>query len=71
MKKTKQITRLKSKNECFKVYYRAFDQSHVEVFHKDTPLHQIRSYLYGVCHTFVITDIVPTSIKSKITEDGD
>ena len=71
MKKIKQIVKLKSKNENFKVLYRAFDQSHIEIFHKDTPLHQIRTYLYGVCHTFIITDIIPTSIKSTIEEDAD
>jgi hypothetical protein len=71
MKKTKQIVKPRSKNEHFKVLYRAFDQSHIEIFHKDTPLHQIRSYLYGICHTFLITDIIPTSIKSTVQEDGD
>ena len=71
MKKTKRIVKPRSKNEWFKVIYRAFDQSHVEIFHKDTPLHQIRTYLYGVCHTFIITDIIPTSIKSTIEEDAD
>lgn len=60
-----------SKNGHFKVFYRAFDQAHVEIFPKDTPLHQLRNYLYGICHTFVITDIVPTSMKSKVQEDGD
>ena len=58
------------KKEYYEITYLAFDQAHVEIFHKDTPLYQVKDYLYNMCHTFLITDISPIYIKSNIDEDG-
>lgn len=59
------------KKEYYEITYLAFDQVHVEVFHKDTPLYQVKDYLCNMCHTFIITDISPIYIKSPMYEEGD
>lgn len=53
-------------NESIKVSYRAFDQPHEEIFPKDYKVSELATYLRGICHSYVITDIVYTSKKSNI-----
>lgn len=59
-----------AKNQNVIIKYLAFNQAHEEIFDKNTPIFDIMNYLRGVCNTYVITDIQPTSrIKVEINLD--
>mgnify|MGYP006980379921 CR=1 FL=1 len=48
-------------NDYIKIKVRMFDSPGEEVFHKDTPLHQVMSYLNAMCNTVVITGMAYTT----------
>ena len=56
-----------------KVSYIVFNQPHEEVFDKNTTLDQLRTYMAGLCSTFLITGIQTTTkpiSTVKVEDDG-
>lgn len=54
-----------------RISYIAFDKPHEEIFPANMTISQLRSYMNGICHTFVITSIQPTirTVANNKTED--
>lgn len=48
-------------NSQMKVIYRAFDQIHEEIFPKNMELGDFANYMRGICNTWVLIDLQPTS----------
>jgi hypothetical protein len=55
----------KKKNDYLRLTVRMFDSVGEEIFHKDTPLHQVHGYLYGMCNTYIITDVTYTTREPR------
>lgn len=61
-------------NKNILVKYLAYNQAHEEIFDRNTPLWDVMNYLRGICHTYLITDMQPTSrtkLEIKHEEDND
>jgi hypothetical protein len=52
-------------NNYIKLKVRMFDTPGEEIFHKDTPLHQVVSYLNAMCNSVVITDLSFTTKEPR------
>jgi len=48
-------------NSQMKVTYKAFDQVHEEIFPKSMPIGDFANHMRGICNTWVLVDIQPTS----------
>ena len=53
-------------NKSIKVIFRAFDQTHELIFPGTHQLCDVANYLRNVCHTYVITEMTPTSKSPTI-----
>lgn len=49
------------KNNNMKVTYMAFDKVHEEIFPKSMELGDFANHMRGICNTWVLVDIQPTS----------
>lgn len=59
-------TKQRKPTNKIKVTYRAFDQVHEDVFPKEMQLGDWANHMRGICNTWVLVDIQPTTKDTTI-----
>ena len=53
-------------NISIKVTFKAFDQTHELIFPNSYTISELSNYLRLICHTYLITDMTPTTKNPTI-----